>query len=446
MKKAKAVFVISLGCAKNMVDTEVMCGTLVTNGFYLAADPDDADICLINTCGFIRDAKDESLDQIEWAVSWKAEAKGRMIIVAGCLAQRESASVSKMYPEVDLIVGLDDVPRLPELITEHDKKGMRCSVKNELPVYLYDDTTPRILVSSEQFAYIKVAEGCDHRCSYCAIPLIRGNQRSRTPESVRKECLQLLNMGVKELNFVAQDTSRYGTDLKPAMNLEKLLRNCDELEGDFWIRVLYTHPLHLTEGLLDVLANSKHVVPYLDIPLQHISTHILRDMKRGMDGDRTRALIAGIREKYPSLAIRTTFLVGYPGETEADFEELMEFAREMKFDRMGAFAFSPEEGTAAALVKDGIVPEKVAEQRRNALMKQQAQISRELNKGVVGREMRVLLEEQHSTHRWIGRTLYDAPEVDNVVTVATTAKLDEGGFVNVRVTGSNKDGLVAVQI
>ncbi len=441
--KKKAVFIVSLGCAKNLVDTEVMCGTLATGGFYLAEDEKYADICLINTCGFIRDAREESFEQIEWAVKWKGNSK-RMIVVAGCLAQRSPEMLMERFPQIDLIIGLNDVERLPELIRKCEKDGQRQTVEKALPTYLYTEESPRITLTPETYAYVKIAEGCDHRCSYCAIPLIRGNQRSRTIDSVLNECVQLLNQGAFELNLIAQDTSRYGTDL-PDANLEKLLRECDELDADFWLRVLYTHPLHITDSLLDILANGKHVVPYLDIPLQHISSHILKDMKRGMDGEHTRELLNGIRKRYPQMAIRTTFLVGYPGETEKDFEELMDFVREFKFERMGVFSFSPEEGTPAAKVTEGVVPPELAEERRRTLFEEQRRISKANNAALVGKRTRVLLESPVSQRKWEGRTMADAPEVDQIVTVTMNHEILYPAFADVVVKKSGDYGLEAVE-
>ena len=442
----KIVYLVSLGCAKNLVDSEVMCGSMVTHGFYIAESAEDANIYLINTCGFIRDAKEESYAYMDEAVAWKKRAKGRLIVVAGCLAQRAPLEIQTRYPQVDLIAGLDDVPYLPELICASLENSAKHEINQALPTYLYTDETPRVALTPESYAYVKVAEGCDHRCAYCAIPLIRGNQRSRTPESVERECIQLLNNGALELNFIAQDTSRYGTDLNPQTNLEELLRRCDRLDGDFWLRVLYTHPLHLTDGLLAALADSRHVAPYLDIPLQHISTPILQRMKRGMDGDKTRELLARIRRAHPQLAIRTTFLVGFPGETEEDFQELLAFVKEFRFDRLGAFAFSPEEGTPAAAMTEGIVPPEVAEERKAAIMELQAAISLEKNKAMVGKKVRLLLETQLKSRQWEGRTAADAPEVDQLVKITTKRKYAEPRFVEAEIVSADEYSLVASEI
>ena len=445
-KQDKIVYIVSLGCAKNLVDSEVMCGSLVTHGFYIAESPEVANIYLVNTCGFIRDAKKESNDFIEEAVAWKKQAHGRIIVVTGCLAQRTPGVIQKSYPQVDLIAGLDDVPHLPELITAYLENAARHEVSRQLPTYLYTDETPRVALTPGAYAYVKVAEGCDHRCAYCAIPLIRGNQRSRSPESVERECRQLLQNGAHELDFIAQDTSRYGTDLTPQENLESLLRRCDRLDGDFWLRVLYTHPLHLTDGLLEVLGNSRHVVPYLDIPLQHISSNVLLGMRRGMDGDKTRELLAKIRRSYPQLSIRTTFLVGFPGETEKSFQELLEFVKEFRFDRLGVFAFSPEEGTPAAAMTEGMVPPEVAEQRKQTIMELQAAISLEKNKAMIGKRLRVLLETPRKSREWEGRTAADAPDVDQFVTIATKRKYTAPRFVEAVVEAADEYSLFASEV
>jgi len=447
MKKNPAVYVISLGCAKNLVDTEVMCGALITDGFYLSEFEEVSDVCLINTCGFIRDAKEESFEQIEWAIQWKGASK-RVIVVAGCLAQREAQMLAEKYPQIDLIVGLNDVPNLPKLIRAITRQSAKNQVQAGLPQYLYTHESPRLTLTPPTYAYVKIAEGCDHRCGYCAIPLIRGNQRSRTPDSVEIECKQLLELGARELDFIAQDSSRYGTDLTPAQNLESLLRRCDALDGNFWLRVLYTHPLHLTPGLLEVLANSKHVLPYLDIPLQHISTSVLAGMRRGMDGQHTKKLLSDIRDKYPNLTLRTTFLVGYPGETDADFQELLSFIKDIRFERLGVFSFSCEEGTPAADIKEGIVPPELAEERKELLLEAQQEISLEHNKQLVGTEMKVLIEEQVSKRKWAGRSMADAPDVDQTVSVTTkrTRDPEDTGFLNVRIKAASEYGLDAEEI
>ncbi|MBR0459342.1 MAG: 30S ribosomal protein S12 methylthiotransferase RimO [Victivallales bacterium] len=441
-----AVHVISLGCAKNLVDTEVMCGGLVTCGFCLAEEAEDADIVLVNTCGFIRDARKESEDALKAALKWKSRKHGRMVAAAGCLVQREAARLAQDYPGIDVLAGLDDVPRLAELLRKAHATAQRpLPSTTVLPTYLYDEKAPRLTLTPSTFGYVKIAEGCDHRCAFCAIPLIRGRQRSRTIPSILEECRQLLDQGAKELDFIAQDSSSYGSELGDGSSLEKLLQACDKLPGKFWIRVLYTHPRFLTDGLLETLASSEHVLPYLDVPLQHISTPILRAMGRGMDGPATRKLMEDIRAKYPRMTIRTTFLVGFPGETNEDFQELLSFVKNFEFDRMGAFAFSPEQGTPAAKMSNP-VPPAVASRRRGQLLSAQQTISLRRNQALVGQEIPVLLEEHLRGRKWLGRTIFDAPEVDQSVEVVATSGRREPGFANIRLNSAGEYGWTGTEL
>lgn len=432
MRNAIAVSVVSLGCAKNLVDTEVMCGDIVANGLYLAASPDDADVTLVNTCSFIRDARDEADQAIRDALAWKKQAprsSKRLVAVAGCLVQRNLAQCRRDYPGVDLFLGLDDITSVAAKITAAvaaaGKRQPAAAIAGPdalpLPRYLYDHTTPRLTLTPNAFAYVKIAEGCNHRCAYCAIPGIRGDQRSRSMDSVIAECHQLLEQGALELNFIAQDSSRYGLDRKDGSTLAELLRRCDALPGDFWLRVLYTHPLYVNDELLDILAHGKHVVPYLDMPLQHISTPILKAMRRGMDSEQTRALMAKIHDQYPNLTVRSTFLVGFPGETAADFQELLDFTTSYGFDRLGVFAFSPEENTPAMAIREGLVPEEVAMARREELLLAQQAIAARKNAAMVGKKLRVLLEEPLDKRHWQARSPGDAPDVDQLITVKTPA-------------------------
>lgn len=436
MSRSLSVYVVSLGCAKNLVDSEVMCGYLLTNGFVLTDSAEEADILLVNTCGFIKDARTESEANIRWALRLKRQSSHKLVVVAGCLVQKFASVIRSKYPDVDLFVGLDDIPKIASLLKDPDARALNMPCADTLPTYLYDHTAPRLLLTPPAFAYVKIAEGCDHRCAYCAIPNIRGRQRSRTSDSVIAECRQVLRQGVREINFIAQDTSRYGVDLTPAVSLEELLRKCDGLEGDFWLRVLYTHPLHLTEGLLDILGNGSHVVPYLDIPLQHIATPILNAMRRGMSGDDTRRLLDNIRTKYPDMCIRTTLLVGFPGETERDFKELLDFVRDFQFDRLGVFTFSPEKGTPAAAIRTGRVPTPLAEARKAAILAEQQKICNAKNRGFIGKTLRVLLEKRLTGTTWLGRTAADAPDVDQFVKVIIENRPRNANpdFVNVTIT------------
>jgi len=432
------VQIVTLGCAKNLVDAEVMCGTLAANGIYLTAERDEADLVIINTCAFILDARKEAEAAIKDALRWRGRGLRRGVLravaVGGCLPQRQPEQCAARWPDVDFFLGLDDIAKVADLIKSffNGKLSGRNIPRACLPTYLYDHESPRLMATPGAYAYIKVAEGCDHHCAFCAIPGIRGRLRSRQPGSVVEECKQLLDMGVKEINFIAQDTSAYGRDLGGGHNLAELLRECDKLPGEFWLRVLYTHPAHITEELLQLLAGGGHVVPYLDMPLQHISTSILTAMRRQMDGPATRKLLAHIKEAYPNLILRTTMLTGFPGETEDDFQELCEFIQEIRFDRLGAFSFSPEEGTPAFDIQEGKVPNAVAVRRRNALLELQRQISLERNKSLIGSKVRVLLEEREG-RKFVGRGFADAPEVDQrIVCKGTNLRLND--FADVTIT------------
>jgi ribosomal protein S12 methylthiotransferase len=441
------IAVVSLGCAKNLVDTEVMCGTLASEGFTLVSDPEAADMMLINTCSFIADARTEAEEEIRRAIEWKRGARRgkRAVAVAGCLPQRAPADTAALYPDVDLFLGLDDVPCVATRIGQFIRRKLRDrnTPESALPTYLYDHTTPRLRLTPQNYAFVKIAEGCDHRCAYCIIPHIRGRQRSRTIDSVVAECRQLLDQGAFELNFIAQDSSRYGLDRNDGANLTQLLQACDSIDGEFWIRVLYTHPRYVSDELLDVLADSRHVVPYLDMPLQHIATPVLRAMRRGIDGPRTRALLHRIRERCPDIALRTTFLVGFPGETEDDFEELLELVREVEFDRVGVFAFSPEAGTPAAETTDGIVPVHLREERRDALLALQQEISLRKNRALTGTRLTVIADHLESDTQIAARTQWDAPEIDNIVHVPGLPEDIDRGFLTVEITDAGPYDLEA---
>ncbi|MGN0867113.1 MAG: 30S ribosomal protein S12 methylthiotransferase RimO [Oligosphaeraceae bacterium] len=451
------VHVVALGCAKNLVDAEVMCGTMAAHGIYLTDDPEEAHVFLINTCGFIQSARDEAEHAIKEALSWKKKGmrKGllRLVVVGGCLAQRSAPEYAVKYPAVDCWMGVDSAPRVHELLAElvaaretDAQTAPRMAVTTATPQWLYDENTPRIQSTPDTYAYVKIAEGCNHRCAFCAIPGIRGNLRSRSPESVLAECRQFLAAGVRELNLIAQDSTAYGLDLAPRATLASLLRQIDALPGDFWVRVLYTHPLHLTEEFLEILGNSRHVVPYLDVPLQHIHTPILKSMRRGLDGEKTRKLLEGIRAKYPRMTIRTTVMTGYPGETPDAFQELLDFVRDFQFDRLGAFAFSPEPGTPAYDIQEGKVPRKTAEARRDKLLALQKSISAARNRALLGTTMPVLLEESLGRRKWLARSQGDAPEVDQTVVVEAPAgvALREGAFLNVKIHRASEYDLGAV--
>ena len=443
-KRPVMVAMVSLGCAKNLVDSEVMAGTLATAGFMLIGEAGDADVLVINTCAFIADARNEALAEVENGVAWKKARSGRRLAVAGCLPQREHGALRARFPEIDLFLGVDDVPRIADLLRAAAPPEPGPAAAMPLPQYLYDETTPRLLLTPAAFAYVKIAEGCDHHCRFCAIPSIRGRQRSRSMPSVAREVRNLLEQGVHEINLIAQDTTRYGADRSDGATLAGLLRELDALPGQFWLRVLYTHPKHVTDDLLEVFAAARHLVPYIDMPLQHISDGILRAMGRGMGEDATRDLLARLRARLPKAILRTTFLVGYPGETEADFAKLLAFVKETRFDRLGAFAYSPEAGTPAAAITEGVVPAGVAQARRDALLEAQQAIALEKNQALVGQELEVLLERTGDRQGWLaGRAAGDAPEVDNTVHVHGVKSLLKHGFCRVRITAAGPYDLEA---
>ena len=444
-RKQYAVYVVSLGCPKNLVDTEVMCGQIGLAGFALTDRCEAADILLINTCSFIREARDEAGREIHSALRWKRKRRGRRVVVSGCLPQRDLAEARRLYPKVDLFLGLDDVPRTADLLSALVRGGQAPHQASQYgpPTYLYDDRTPRMLATGGPHAYVKIADGCDHFCRFCAIPTIRGRQRSRSMDSVVAECRNLLAMGVRELDLVAQDSTRYGADRDDGSSLPELLRRCDALEGRYWLRLLYTHPRHFTDELMRVFAEAQHLVSYVDIPLQHISDPVLRAMGRGVDEAGTRVLMARLREQIPGVAVRTTFLVGYPGEAEADFDALSRFVEDYRFDRMGVFVYSPEAGTPAAGITEGLVPRRAAETRRAQLMEQQQAISAERNAAMVGQTVEVLVHGPERPGWHAARTTADAPDIDNVVHVRTPGRRELSGFLTVRITEADTYDLEA---
>ena len=444
-RKQHAVYVVSLGCPKNLVDTEVMCGQMGLAGFALTDRRETADILLINTCSFIREAREEAAREIQSALRWKRKRRGRRVVVSGCLPQRDLAETRRLHPKVDLFLGLDDVPRTADLLSalvRGDGVPPRAGAHGP-PTYLYDDSTPRLLATGGPHAYVKIADGCDHFCRFCAIPGIRGRQRSRSMSSAVAECTNLLAMGVQELDLVAQDSTRYGADRDDGSSLPELLRRCDGIPGEYWLRLLYTHPRHFTDELMRVFAEARHLVPYIDIPLQHISDSVLRAMGRGVDEASTRALMARLREQVPDAAVRTTFLVGFPGETEADFDALSRFVEDYRFERMGVFVYSAEAGTPAADITEGLVPRRVAEARRARLMELQQAISAERNAAMVGQTVEVLVHGPERPGWHAARTAGDAPDIDNVVHVRAPGRRELSGFVTVRITEADAYDLEA---
>ena len=406
------VGMVSLGCAKNQVDGEVLMASLANSGFECVDDAAMADIAIVNTCGFIDSAKQESIDEILELCTLKNEGKIKKIVVTGCLAERYQTEVMKDIPEVDAVLGIganaDIAAKLNEMMSG---ETIEC-FPDKYAMPLCGD---RLLTTPSYFAYLKIAEGCDNRCTYCAIPMIRGKQRSRTIENIMEEAGLLVKNGARELIVIAQDTSRYGIDIYGEYSLAKLLKQLCTIDKLRWIRVLYCYPDAITDELIDTFASEEKIVKYIDLPLQHASGRILKMMNRRGDRQSLTALVNKLRERIPGLILRTTFIAGFPGETEEDFAELHEFIKEMRFDRMGCFAYSQEEGTPAAKLPNQI-DDDVKQQRAEIIMETQMDIMDELNTKYVGETLEVMTEGfDRYAECWFGRTAMDAPDVDGKV-------------------------------
>ena len=431
---AEKISIISLGCARNLVDSEVMDGILRQSRYQVVSDPAEADVVLINTCSFIDAAKEESIDTILQAARLKEEGKLQTLVVAGCLSQRYSKELMEELPEVDLFIGTGEVPRIAEILREHheSKKG-RLYVG--IPSYLYDHATPRIRTTPSHTAFIKVSEGCDHKCAFCIIPQLRGPHRSRSIDSIVKEAATIAGQGVKEVNLIAQDLTAYGRERRDGTTLYGLLRELVDVPGIHWIRLLYAYPNYLEEPLLHLIRDNEKICKYIDIPFQHISGRILSRMRRGKSGSNVREAIHKIREAIPNVTLRTSLIVSFPGETEEEFQELLDFVAEAQFDRLGVFKYSIEEGTAAALMEDQVADEE-KERRWQELMEAQTEISRSKNEALIGSVQRVMIDglDSENTERVIGRTQAHAPEVDGVVYLEKRTAVKAGDFVNAAIT------------
>lgn len=389
----KKVGFVSLGCPKNLVDSEVMMGTLQQAGYEITNSADDAETVVVNTCGFIESAKQESIDAILEATRLKEEGRAKRVVVAGCLVERYRDELMKELPDVDAFIGTNEVTRIVE--AADDKKNFRelplLPIGNKTSTYLYDFDTPRYRATESHTAFIKIAEGCDRPCAFCSIPSMRGSFRSRRFGSIIEEARSLAKQGVREVVLIAQDSSRYGEDLGEVDALAALIRALGEIDELEWVRVMYAYPTHISDAFLAAVAETPKAVKYLDMPLQHASRNVLKLMKRGGTRESLEKLIRRVREKVPGIAVRTTFITGFPGETEEDFEELMAFVRNCRFDNVGVFTYSDEEGTPAFDLPNKVDP-KIAKQRRNRLMKLQAGISKQLNEAKVGNTYRILFE------------------------------------------------------
>ena len=439
---------ISLGCPKNLVDSEVMMGQLAQSGYEITTDASEADTVVVNTCGFIDSAKQESINAILEAARLKSEGKAQRLVVAGCLVERYRDELRALMPEVDAFIGTNQINDITKVCDErtNTRSLPLLPIGDQSATYLYDESSPRRLATPGYTAYIKIAEGCDRPCAFCFIPQMRGHFRSRRFGSVMNEAEQLAQRGVKEIVLVAQDSSRYGEDLGEQDALAHLLRELSHLEGIKWVRVMYTYPTHISDAFLDVLATERKAVKYLDMPLQHASANVLRLMRRGGTRASLERLLKRIRERVPGIAIRTTFITGFPGETNEDFQELLAFIRKAEFDRVGVFTYSDEEGTPAHDLPNK-VDARTARRRRDRLMKEQARISRRRNEERVGSLVRVLFEgaSKETDLLWQGRLETQAAEIDGCVLINDAPEDFEpvpGKFVNVLITEAHEYDLV----
>ncbi|MBX3290439.1 MAG: 30S ribosomal protein S12 methylthiotransferase RimO [Acidobacteria bacterium] len=416
----KKVGFVSLGCPKNLVDSEVMMGTLEQAGWEITNNADEAETVVVNTCGFIESAKQESVEAILEATRLKEGGKAKRVVVAGCLVERYRDDLIKELPEVDAFIGTNEIERILEAADE--KQNFRelplLPIGNKTATYLYDFDTPRHRATDSHTAFIKIAEGCDRPCAFCSIPGMRGSFRSRRFGSILKEANDLAKQGVKELVLIAQDSSRYGEDLGEVDALAALIRALGEIDEIEWVRVMYAYPTHISDAFLAAIAETPKAVKYLDMPLQHASRNVLKLMKRGGTRQSLEKLINRVREKVPGITIRTTFITGFPGETEEDFEELMAFVRNCRFDNVGVFTYSDEEGTPAYDLPNK-VDARTAKRRRTALMKEQAKISKQLNKAKIGKTFPVLFEglSQESDLLFQGRLQGQAQEIDGYILI-----------------------------
>lgn len=453
----KKVGMISLGCAKNLVDAEIMLGGVLGQGMEITANAEEADVLIVNTCAFIDSAKEESIEAILEAHQQRGMKKraGQKLIVSGCMAQRFSKDLAKELPEVDAFIGLDQVAEVGEIVQNllaqpsevHDDTWEPLNLVTRKPVYIPDWDTPRFRLTPTHTVYTKIAEGCNHPCSFCVIPQMRGKHRSRSIESVVAEVRQLVAEGVKEINLISQDTTYFGmdqwdekagprqqVDSTKGPTLTKLIRALQEIEGDFWIRLLYTHPAHWSDELIQCIAECDKVCRYIDMPLQHIHPRMLEVMRRETSSEHIENLIARIRAGIPDIVIRTTFIVGFPSETEEEFEYLLDFIERTRFERLGIFTYSQEEGSRAAKMTEQL-PDRVKKARYASAMKLQQQIAREVSDAKVGRRMRVLVDQP-----LVARSAGDAPDVDGRILLTRPAPVGE--FIEVEITGTQVYDLV----
>ena len=433
------IFIETLGCPKNFNDTQVAKGFLIDANHKIAQTPEEADVIMINTCGFINDAKKESIERIFDFCEYKAA--GKKIVVSGCLAKRYADELFEEMPEVDCFIGVNEYEQLPEILENLDKR-------QKVVTECFADVLPRMerkLDDNPFSSTLKIAEGCNNRCAYCVIPSIRGEYRSKKIEDILDEAQELVQAGCKELILIAQDVTNYGIDLYGQYKLSELLRQLCRIDGIEWIRLMYCYEDRITDELIDVMASEPKICKYIDIPIQHASDAVLKAMRRRSTEASIENTIERLRAKIPDIHIRTTFIVGFPGETDEDYEKLFAFVDKMRFARLGVFAYSQEENTPAGEMENQI-DEDVKEERLDGIMRRQLDISLELNKEKIGQTLEVLVEEQDEDGSWLGRSRYDAPEIDNSVIFTSNRSLKPGDIVNVRINDAFDYDLVGVEV
>jgi ribosomal protein S12 methylthiotransferase len=444
MKPGKGTYAfVSLGCPKNLVDSERMLGRLAQDGYTLTPDADGADVVVVNTCGFIEPARQESLGVIREMLELKRQGRLGSVVVAGCLAQRKGEALLDEVPNVDHVVGVFGREEIADVVGRVlSQRREQRTLFRPAPIRALDDGA-RLRVTPRHYAYLKISEGCDRLCTFCAIPGMRGKHVTKPIEQVLDEARELAADGVRELIIVAQDTTYYGMDLYGRVRLAELLRRLDEIDGIEWIRLLYAYPVHFTADLLDTLAGANKIVPYLDMPLQHINDRVLRRMQRRVSRTSIEDLLGRLRQTIPGLALRTTFIVGFPGETDAEFEELVAFVRAARFERAGVFPYSFEPGTPATRL-DGHLPDEVKTERQNALMEAQQEVAFDWGRMQVGREFDVIVDgpDPEIPHHVLARSYADAPDIDGIVRVKGKG-VHGGDLVRVKVTGADGYDLAA---
>lgn len=435
------VGMISLGCPKNQVDGEIMLQKLADAGFQIVTEIEDSDIMIINTCGFIEAAKTEAIETILEVADYKAAGLISAIVVTGCLAERYQDEIFTELPEVDAVIGIGSNKDIVKACQKALVGVQTSSFENKCYLPLDDK---RMLSTPSHWAYLKIADGCDNKCAYCAIPEIRGIFRSRTIESVVSEAKGLAKRGVKELILIAQDTTKYGQDIYGEYKLDELLKQLVLIDGIEWIRLFYCYPHRITDSLIDVIAKEDKICKYIDIPLQHSSDAVLKRMNRAGTGEDYKALLTKMRDKIPQLALRTTFMVGFPGETDEDFENLCSFVKEMKFNKMGCFTFSPEENTPA-FDMDNQIDESIKQRRQEVLMSTQYFITENSNKNRIGNTYKVIVDS-FDGESYVGRSFMDSPEIDSGIIFTSNDKIEIGSFVNVKITDFDGYDLIGERV